>query len=131
MTHIALQYRDKQDAETFFCKILGLNKEKEFTLSADLAESIFDIKRDIDVIFYSNKKIAFEIFFTEEKAHVMYEHICLTVEDRQELIGQCMKYGIKVINIKRKEKTILFVRDFNGYLYEIKETENKVSENST
>ncbi len=125
MLHIALQYRDKCDAETFFCKILGLNKEKEFTLPASLADSVFSIDRDVDIIVYSNEDVRFEIFFTEENANVRYEHICIAVEDRQKLIDLCRKHGIEVIKIKREERDLLFIRDFNGYLYEIKEIEQK------
>ena len=119
--HIALQYHDKKEAETFFCGVLGLNKEREFTIPADMADSIFSIDKDVDVIIYSNKNIGFEIFFTEEKPKIAYEHVCLSVENKEEIINLCRKYGVEVKNIKRGEKALLFIRDFNGYLYEIKE----------
>ena len=121
VSHIALQYRDKKDAETFFCRVLGLNKEKEFTLPASLGNSIFGIDKDVEIIVYSNEDIRFEIFFTEEKSHTIYDHICLALKNKQELINSCKEHGIEVKNIKNGEKTILFIKDFNGYLYEIKE----------
>ena len=120
IAHIALQYPDKKEAETFFCGILGLNKEREFTISAELADSIFDVNKDVDVIIYSNENASFEIFFTEEKPKVVYEHVCINVENKEELINLCRKYGVKVKNIKKEERTLLFIKDFGGYLYEIK-----------
>ncbi len=118
--HIALQYHDKKEAETFFCGVLGLNKEREFTIPADMADSIFSINKDVDGVIYSNKNARFEIFFTEKKPKIAYEHICLNVKDKEEIINLCRKYGVEVKNIKRGEKRLLFIRDFNGYLYEIK-----------
>ena len=125
IAHIALQCKDKKKAEIFFCKILGLNKEKEFTIPADIANLIFNINKDIDVILYSNKNIRFEIFFTEKETNVTYEHICLNVENKEEIINLCSKYGVEIKNIKKENKELLFIRDFNGYIYEINETKNK------
>ncbi len=122
IAHIALQYKDKKKAEIFFCKILGLNKEKWFTLLAGMANLIFNINRDVDVILYSDNNVLFEIFFTEKETNVTYEHICLNVENKEEIINLCNKYGVEIKNIKKENKELLFIKDFNGYIYEIKET---------
>jgi len=125
IAHIALQYHDKKEAETFFCGILGLNKEKEFTIPADMADSIFGIGKDVDVVVYSNKNARFEIFFTEERPKIVYEHICINVESREEIINLCKKYGVEINNVKKESKELLFIRDFNGYIYEIKEIKDR------
>ena len=124
--HIALQYKNKKKAAIFFCGILGLNKEREFIVPADMADSIFSVGRNLDVVTYSNENIRFEVFFTEEKPKILYEHICLNVENKEEIINLCRKYGAEVKDIKREGKTLLFIRDFSGYLYEIKGISRKV-----
>jgi catechol 2,3-dioxygenase-like lactoylglutathione lyase family enzyme len=119
--HIALSCPDEEKAEIFFGKVLSLKKEKEFTLFADLAEQIFGINREIKVEVYSNNQVSFEIFITSEKLKITYEHICLTVPSKKELISRCKAHGVETTKVKRNEKEILFLKDFSGYLYEIKE----------
>ena len=118
--HIALSYPDEEKAEIFFGKVLGLKKEKEFTLFADLAEQIFGINRKIEVKVYSNNQVNFEIFITSKKSKITYDHFCLAISSKKEIISRCKAYGVKIINVKRNEKEFLFIKDFFGYLYEIK-----------
>ena len=119
--HIALQYKDKKEADIWFSKILGLDKEKEFTLKSDLSRDIFGIDRDVDAALYSDGETAFEVFFTGEKPSVYYEHICLVVEEREDFLALCRDEGLQVNEIKKGEKALFFVTDHAGYLYEVKE----------
>ncbi len=121
LNHIALQYPCKKDAETFFTKILGIKKEREFNVPIELANSIFSINKEVDVIVFGNEKIRFEIFIANEAKELSYEHICLEVENKKDFIKQSGKYGIEPIFIKKGDKILLFIRDFANYLYEIKE----------
>ena len=49
LKHVALQYSDKKQADTFFSKILGLQLKKTFTISKDLSFEIFGIKEEIGI----------------------------------------------------------------------------------
>lgn len=118
--HIALMYSDGEKAEIFFGKVLGLKKEKEFDLFAGLAGQIFGINQEIKVKIYSNSQVSFEVFITPKKPKITYEHLCLAVSSKKKVVSRCRSYGIEVIKIKRDGKEILFLRDFSGYLYEIK-----------
>jgi len=119
--HVALLCPNEEKAEIFYGKVLGLKKEKEFTLFAALAEQIFGISREIKVKVYSNNQVNFEIFVALEKPKITYEHICLVVSSKQEIISRCKAYKVEITKVKRNKKEILFLRDFSGYLYEIKE----------
>jgi len=118
--HIALSYPDEEKADVFFGKVLGLKKEKEFTLFAGLADQMFGIKQGIKVKIYSNGQVNFEVFITSKKSKIIYDHICLAISNKKEIISRCKAYGVKIINVKRNEKEFLFIKDFSGYLYEIK-----------
>lgn len=119
--HVALQYSDKNKAEIFFTKILKMSLIKSFSISEKLSNEIFGFEKEAQVIVYGNKKISFEIFFTNIKTNFLYEHICIEIKSKDKFIKRCNKYGIKPINAKKEDKTLLFIRDFEGNLFEIKE----------
>lgn len=120
ITHVALQSTDEQKADIFFRDVLGLAVYKERILYADRAEKIFGIKQDIKVKSYSNEHTVFEIFITKIRPSIHYEHVCLSVENKEDLIKKCIQYGIKINKADVNEKDFLFIKDFSGYIYEIK-----------
>jgi hypothetical protein len=119
--HVALQYFDRAKAEIFFTKILNLTLKKTFILNKELSNNIFGIQEEVIVDVYSNKDCYFEIFITKRKTKYSYEHISIEVSKLEEFIKKCRKYNIKPMFIKKGEKTLLFVKDYVGNLFEIKE----------
>ena len=119
--HVALQYKDRKQAEIFFTKVLELSLKKTFNLSEDLSYQIFGKKEDVIVDVYANNYSCFEIFITKTKIKHYYEHTCIEIKDKEKFIDRCKKYGIEPFFIKKDSKTLLFIRDFAGNLYEIKE----------
>ena len=124
LNHVALQCSNKEEAEIFFTKILGIPKVKNFTISEGLSESIFGINDSIEIEVYESGKAKFEVFIGQSNRTPGYEHICIEVEDKNEFIDRCKKYGIELLVIKKEGKDLLFVRDFSNNLYEIKEIKN-------
>jgi catechol 2,3-dioxygenase-like lactoylglutathione lyase family enzyme len=121
LQHVALECSDKNKAEIFFTKILEIPKVKSFILSGELSDSIFGKKSSVEIDVYDNGRARFEVFFSENSKHSVYEHICIEVKSKNELIDRCKNFGIKPIVIKKEGKDLLFVRDFSDNLYEIKE----------
>jgi len=119
--HIALQYSDRKKAEIFFNKILLIQLNKTFTISKELSNDIFDIKEEVIVDVYSNGDSYFEVFITNIKTNYNYEHICIEVENEEEFVKRCKKYKIEPKYVKKGNRELLFIRDFSGNLYEIKE----------
>lgn len=124
LNHVALQCSNKEEAEIFFTKILGIPKVKNFTISEDLSESIFGINDSIEIEVYESGKAKFEVFIGKSNRTPGYEHICIEVDNKKEFIDRCKKYGIEPLVIKKEGKDLLFVRDFSNNLYEIKEIKN-------
>ncbi|EKE05366.1 MAG: hypothetical protein ACD_19C00337G0002 [uncultured bacterium] len=120
LLHLALQYQDEDKADLFFTKILGLEIGTKFNVKANFSKVIFGINHDVAVKIYSGKNITFEIFFTNEISKIGYEHICITLNDKQDIIKKCQDYGLEVKTYHRSNRDYLFIKDFAGYLYEIK-----------
>ncbi len=125
LRHIGLQYKSKEDAETFFNKILGIPAQRTFTMSRELGKFIFGIEEKVDVVVFGNDNIVFEIFIGDTTKKFSYEHICLEVPDKEEFISRCKNYGIEPKIVRKGDRDLLFIKDFSGYLYEIKEMQNQ------
>lgn len=119
--HVALQYNDRTQAEIFFNKILKLPLKKTFTVSKELSNIIFEINEEVTVDVYGNAEACFEVFITKIQTKYRFEHTCIEINDKKELIKSCNKYGIKPIFVKKGVKTLLFIKDYAGNLFEIKE----------
>jgi hypothetical protein len=119
--HVALQYNDRKQAEIFFNKILKLPFIKTFNVSKELANNIFKINEEVTVDVYGNKDACFEVFFTNKQTKYRFEHTCIKINDKKEFLKRCNEYDIKPIIFKKDVKTLLFIKDFSGNLFEIKE----------
>ena len=122
INHVALQFSDKEKADIFFNKILEMPKVKTFTVSEELSENIFGIKKSVEVVVYDNGKARFEVFIKDPiTTKYSYEHTCIEISNKKEFIARCKKYDIEPLIVKKEDKDLLFVRDFSNNLYEIKE----------
>jgi len=119
--HTALQNSDKKQAEIFFTKILDLQLIKTFNISKDLSNEVFGIDQDVIVNVYGNQEACFEVFISKKQIEKGYEHTCIEINDKKDFIKKCKKYGIEPIFVKKGTKTLLFIKDFSGNLFEIKE----------
>jgi len=117
--HIALTYEKREEADIFFSKILGLKLTKSSILSEKLTEEIFKIKEETVIDVYSNDSSYFEIFISKVKNKHIFDHICIKVDDKERFIKKCKENKIKPIYIKKGEKTLLFVKDYAGNLFEV------------
>ena len=119
--HVALQCNDKEKVETFFTEVLGLPIKKKFTVSRELSEAIFGIDESVEVEVYGNNETRFEIFITQTEEKRGYGHVCIEIDNKKKFIDRCEHYSIKPIVTTKGGKNLLFVRDFTGNLFEIKE----------
>jgi catechol-2,3-dioxygenase len=121
LKHVALQYSDRKQAEIFFTKILEMRLQKTFTISEELLNKIFGIKEEILIDVYKNENACFEIFITDKQTDYSFEHTCIQINNKEEFIERCKEYDVKSIFVKKGVKTLLFIKDFAGNLFEIKE----------
>lgn len=123
LNHIALCSKSKENADKFYINILGLNKEKEFIVSKEMAKKIFKRESDYNVAVYGNENFKIEVFFDKDylPSENKIPHICLELKDRDKLIKKCKQRGVFTLVLPKGESFYLFIHDYDGNLYEIKE----------
>ena len=119
--HIGITIKDRAEVENFYKNILGFELIKIFTISASLSEKIFNLEKDVEVALVCRKDFTIELFICKIKNKQNYEHICIMVENREQIIKKALENNYPCIIIERDPFDIVFIRDKAGNLFEIKE----------
>ena len=123
LRHVGLTCKSEQNSDRFYKDLLGLEKSRTKTLPAFLSKSIFDIDAELNIINYLYQDLHFEIFITDRSkdSSRQIEHLCLEVDDLNDFLNKCKVLGVEVALVPKGDKTLTFIRDFDGNLFEIKE----------
>jgi len=121
LLHVALQNETSDQAELFYESVLGCKKKKTFQLDKSLAKDIFDIDHDLEAIQFEGEIGMFEIFICPFSREISARHVCIAVDDLDSFLLSCRRYDITTNLVHRGEKTLYFIRDFAGNLFEVKE----------
>jgi len=121
LNHVALQCSDREKASIFFTQIMKIPKLRDFSITQELSSKIFGINKNIEIDVYDNSEVRFEVFIVDKINKPEYEHVCIDVQDKEEFVDACQKFGLEPFTVKKGERDLLFVRDFSGNLYEVKE----------
>ena len=123
LNHIGLLNFDEKQALKFYREILGFNEQYRFSLSANEAEKIFTIRQNLQVIVFIKDDVKFEIFIPQETIPFIpaVNHVCLNVAERSSIVARCKENGLKVTEIRRPDRVTVFVNDFAGNVFELKE----------
>ena len=123
LSHVGLTCGSEENADRFYKDLLGLEKSESKTLPASLSKSIFNIDSELVIINYLGQDVHFEIFITVGSIRNprQIEHLCLEIGDLNEFLNKCNILGVEVAQIPKGDKTLIFVKDFDGNLFEIKQ----------
>ncbi|MDY6964760.1 MAG: VOC family protein [Halobacteriota archaeon] len=123
LNHIALACSSEEGSDRFYRDLLGLTKVRSFVVPADLVKNIFDLDVECRVVDYGNEDLKFEIFLVgDTKPRKGFNHVCLDVKNREGLIKKCTEMGVEMVKLpKGTDDIYLFIRDFDGNLFEVKE----------
>jgi catechol 2,3-dioxygenase-like lactoylglutathione lyase family enzyme len=123
LNHIAIACSSFENADKFYAGILGMQKEKEFTVNKELAKKIFNTDCEYNVIVYKNENFKFEVFIDKERSKDKNNiaHICIELNNREELIEKCNKANLRMLKIPKGSSYYLFIYDYDGNLFEVKE----------
>ena len=121
LEHIALSVSDYKEIDKFYINVLGMKQIKNFVLRKELAANIFEINEEITVFLLQKDKVVFEIFITTEYRKKAFDHICISIKNREKFINKVLLNGYNVIRIKREIFDLIFVKDKDGNVFEIKE----------
>lgn len=122
LKHVALAYGSEQHSDRFFKHLLGLEKEAPKALAPSLGKAIFDVETELLMINYRGKNLHFEIFITGKAENQVHQvgHVCLQVKDLKAFVNKCHHLGMAVIQVPKRDRTLTFIRDDEGHLFEIK-----------
>jgi len=120
--HVGIMNEDEDRAIRFYRDILGLEKVKESSVSANLAGQLFSFNQEIRMLIYGKENLMVEIFIVPgfSGPSPAVPHLCLQVSDPAAILEKAKKEGVKVISAERGGKTIYFVDDFFGNRIELK-----------
>ena len=121
LAHIALSVSDYKEIEKFYTNVLGMKQIKTFVLRKDLAANIFEINEEITVFLLQKDRVVFEIFITTEYRKQAFDHVCISIKNREEFINKVLLKEYKVIRIERELFDLIFIKDKDGNIFEIKE----------
>ncbi len=127
LDHMALVCSSIENADRFYEEVLGLKKIKSGTLDRTLGKQLFDISQECEIILYGNEDFRIEVFVTvsDPELKAPYVHVCLEVKDRKSFTKRCEEAGLTVKRIPSGDYPIVFIEDYDGNMFEIKESITK------
>jgi catechol 2,3-dioxygenase-like lactoylglutathione lyase family enzyme len=122
LRHVALTCSSEKKSDRFYKDLLGLEKSEPKILPRSLSKAIFNFDSELLMIHYLGKDAHFEIFITENSKRTVEQivHVCLEVEDLNAFLNECHRLEIEVIHVPKGDRTLTFIRDDDGNLFEIK-----------
>jgi len=122
LEHIALTVADYHEIEQFYHEILGLREIKRFTLNKTLSRDIFSIEKETAVFQLQKDKLLLEIFLTPEKRDPGFNHICISTNNREEIVKKATQHSYKCVLLKREYSDLIFIADHSGNIFEVKQS---------
>ncbi|MCD6329421.1 MAG: VOC family protein [Candidatus Cloacimonetes bacterium] len=117
--HVGLTIKDPSEIKNFYEDILGLNIERNFTLTKELNQKLFGFYEEVPVVKLSNGTDVFEIFVTKLPSRNNYSHLCIEVDDRDALIKEVKKRNYPFTIIEKEPDNLVFIQDKFGNNFEI------------
>lgn len=132
IAHIGLTASSEEKADRFYNQILCLKKAPPRIVEANMAQSLFNLNSAITYINYFNDNIRFEIFIVPNlKKELSPNHVCLEVEDKESFLIKCSTSGVTIKRLVKEDKEVIFISDFDGHLFEIKEAQSEAKSDTS
>lgn len=123
--HVAITINDLAEIKNFYVDILGLEIIKKFTLSKMMASQIFNIEKETEVTVIGKKDFMVELFIAGKNDYRNFQHVCITVNDRKQVIKKAQENNYPCTIIKRDTSDVVFIKDKSNNLFEIKQRLNQ------
>jgi catechol 2,3-dioxygenase-like lactoylglutathione lyase family enzyme len=122
LRHVALTCSSEENSDRFYQDLLGLEKSGPKTLPSSLSKVIFNIDNELRMINYTGKDAHFEIFIAKDSKSSAdpIAHVAIEIDDQEAFLKKCAELDVNVSQIPRGDRTLTFIRDFDGNLFEIK-----------
>ena len=123
LRHVALTCSSEKNSDRFYKDLMGLEKSEPKNLPEVLSKAIFNVDAELLMIHYQGKAVHFEVFITDcpVKNNRRIDHVCLEVDDLKSFLQKCRHLDVEISQIPRGDRTLTFIRDFDGNIFEIKQ----------
>ena len=122
LRHLALTYSSEKNSDRFFKNLFGLEKSEPKILPSSLSSAIFNVDGELRIINYMGKDIHFEVFIADDSGRNVnpIAHVCIEIDDQETFLTRCAELDFSVSQIPKGNRTLTFIRDDDGNLFEIK-----------
>ena len=120
LEHIAITINLSDEIINFYERILGMEQERNFVLDKTLSTKIFGVNGNLPVYLMKREDFVLEIFIYKQKLQSV-NHLCISVENRENLIKEVQEKGYETIIIEREQPDLVFIKDKSGNIFEIKQ----------
>jgi len=125
--HIGILTDRSERLVNFYVTMLGFKKEKEEILAKAIIKQIFGISANCKFIRLVMDEVIIEIFepisscvHARINSIIGYNHWGYCVADKKRFIQSLKRRKVNIIEVKRNEHVVYFVRDPDGNLVEIR-----------
>ncbi|MBN2363942.1 VOC family protein [candidate division WOR-3 bacterium] len=124
IAHVAVTVSSADKANEFFKEVLNCKFMYSYGLDATASNALFGINLPTQVYIYMSEEDWIEVFVQTayKRANGNFDHVCFRTEDIPGVVARGQKLGYSFIRHRTTNKTVLFVKDKDGNLYELKKT---------
>ena len=125
VVHSAVTVGSEERAGKLFGELFGMTVVKEFSVDEGISEALFGFSGRAKIIVYDAGGTTVEAFVCPERVRGSdrYDHLCLEVPDRGEFLGRAAAMELAINRYEKNGREVVFIRDWDGNFYEIKEAE--------
>ena len=121
LNHIAITVKEFSEIEKFYKDLLGMKDVRQFVLNKNLSRNIFSLENETTAYLLQKDDLFFEVFILPESFEKGFNHICISVPDREGLIKNAKEKNYEVTRIEREHFDLIFVKDKSGNIFEVKQ----------
>ncbi len=125
LKHIGIQVLEN-DISAFYLDILNFKIQQSCILTANEALDIFNINKNVKILFGFIDNIELELFISEFSNIQTFNHICLYSEKANQIAEKAKLKGYKVYIRKKHKLVTYFICDLNNNMFEIKSNLNLI-----
>ena len=120
LEHIGITINDKRDINKFYKGLLELEEVADFDISKEISSRIFDIHESTPITLLKRDNLILELFYCQNNTTPVYNHICLSVENRSDFLKKVQNAEYPIHIHQRSDKDdLVFIEDNSGNKFEI------------
>ena len=119
LKHIGLTLTAHSEIENFYQALLHFKQVRHFQLSEQLSERLFGQAQSVNVYQMMKNGLVLELFVSDNGPGTNYNHLCIAVADREQLIQSARQKGYDCTVVEREKADLVFLSDHSVNRFEI------------